>query len=146
MQDNSIIYTSFQVWKEDDGRRGENDSFIHESSSFLACGVSFITFSFLEISIGANPRRRATWQPILNKLHNRLALWKGKHFSLRGRVVMINFVLNSLPIYLFSFYKAPKVVLVEIEKIQRAFLWGGTREKRKVNWVSWSKVCRHKKE
>ncbi|KAI5414481.1 hypothetical protein KIW84_040109 [Lathyrus oleraceus] len=61
-----------------------------------------------------------------------------------GRVTLFNFVLNSIPIYSFSFYKAPKCVIQDIIKIQRDFLRGGDLEKRKVAWIRWDLVCKPK--
>lgn len=64
---------------------------------------------------------------------------------LGGRIALINSVLYSLPVYMFSFYKAPKKNLKTIVAIQRKFLWGGDEEL-KICWVSWSKICLPKKE
>lgn len=50
-------------------------------------------------------------------------------------------VLGSMDIFLLSFYKAPKFVIKEIEKIQSGFLWGGTEEKRSIHWASWETIC-----
>ncbi|KAI5417517.1 hypothetical protein KIW84_042214 [Lathyrus oleraceus] len=51
-------------------------------STFLACGASIVQFQFLGISVGANPRRQTTWRPLLDKLRNRLSMWKVKFISL----------------------------------------------------------------
>lgn len=58
-----------------------------------------------------------------------------------GRVTLINSVLNSLPIFFMSFYKAPRNVIKTLVSIQRNFLWGGCGEKRKIAWVKWDEVC-----
>jgi hypothetical protein len=42
-----------------------DDSFLRASSSFLHCGVDSIPFRFLGIPVGANPRRKSTWLPII---------------------------------------------------------------------------------
>lgn len=61
-------------------------------------------------------------------------------------MTLLNFVLNSIPIYIFSFYKAPKCVLQEIIRIQRDFLWGGVVEKRNMVWISWLIMCKLKSQ
>lgn len=53
-------------------------------------------------------------------------------------------MLSSLPLYFFSFYKAPKKVLDEIARLQRQFLWAGGTDRRDVSWVKWDNVCRPK--
>lgn len=59
---------------------------------------------------------------------------------------MLNVVLNNIHIYFFSFYKTRKAILEEIMKLQRAFLWGGSGEVRKINWVSWDIIHMAKEE
>lgn len=70
-----------------------------------------------------------------------LSRWKGRHLSLGGRIVLIQSVLSSLPLYFFSFYRVPRKVLKVLIGIQRSFLWGGSDACRRVSWVSWEKVC-----
>ena len=71
-----------------------------------------------------------------------LGRWKGRFLSLVGRVCLIKSVLSSIPFFYISMYKLPSIVLKEIEKIQRRFLWGWGSEGRKIAWVSWKKACK----
>jgi hypothetical protein len=91
-----------------------DDDFLRAASAFLHCGVDSIPFKFLGIPVGANPRRKATWTPILDSIKRRLSAWNGRHLSIGGRLTLINSVLSSLPLYFFSFYKAPKCVILEL--------------------------------
>jgi hypothetical protein len=54
--------------------------------------------------------------------------------------------LASLPLYYFSFFKAPACIIKGLERIQRNFLWGGGLEEKKVHWVSWNQICLPKKK
>lgn len=75
-------------------------------------------FIYLDIPIGTNPMRIATWkQPIIGKNRERLSYWKSRHLSSGGRIVLINSVLSNLPIYFLSFFKAPNKVLKLINSI-----------------------------
>jgi hypothetical protein len=121
------------------------ESFLRASSSFLHCAVESIPFRFLGIPVGANPRRRATWIPIIESMKKRLSTWNGRILSIGGRVTLINSVLSSLPLYYFSFFKAPSCVIKELVSIQRNFLWGGREGERKMCWVSWERICQPKK-
>ncbi|PNY01857.1 cysteine-rich receptor-like protein kinase, partial [Trifolium pratense] len=121
-----------------------DESFLRASSAFLNCGVETIPFRFLGIPVGANPRRRATWLPIFDSMKKRLNAWNGRHLSIGGRVTLINSVLSSLPLYFFSFYKAPVCVLKDLVSIQRNFLWGGGMDSNKMCWVSWESICQSK--
>lgn len=59
---------------------------------------------------------------------------------------MLNAVLANIPIYFLSFSKAPKEVVHNLVSIQRRFLWGGVDEVKKVCWISWEDICKHKKD
>lgn len=61
--------------------------------------------------------------------------------SLGGRIVLLNSVLNSIPILFLSFFRIPAKVLRMVIRIQREFLWGGVGGAWKICWVSWKKVC-----
>ncbi|CAJ2658171.1 unnamed protein product [Trifolium pratense] len=118
--------------------------FLRASSSFLHCGVDSIPFRFLGIPVGANPRRKATWLPIIDSMKKRLGVWNSLLLSIGGRVALINSVLSSLPLYFFSFLKASVCVLKEMMSIQRNILWGGGMDRSKICWVSWDSICQPK--
>lgn len=72
---------------------------------WLECGQNYgiHPLKFLGILVGVNPRRVATWKLVLDMLRNRLASWKRRNLSIGGRVILINSVLNSAPLYFFLF-------------------------------------------
>ncbi|PWA68757.1 hypothetical protein CTI12_AA301610 [Artemisia annua] len=90
----------------------------------LGCSVGSIPFRYLGLPVGANPKFKSVWDPVIESLRNRLAKWKTKFISRAGRVVLLKSVLNSLPLYFMSLFKVPVCVLEEIEKIRRSFFWG----------------------
>ncbi|GAU38652.1 hypothetical protein TSUD_276920 [Trifolium subterraneum] len=103
-----------------------------------------VPFTYLGLPIGANPRSLSTWEPLVDLLRKRLNSWRNKYISLGGQIVMINAVLNAIPIFYLSFLKMPKKVWRKVVRIQREFLWGGVRGGKKVSWVRWSVVCKEK--
>lgn len=114
---------------------------VRATTQFLYCKVGEVPFKFLGFPVGENPRLSSTWRPIVNRLKDRLSSWRRKHLSTGGRITLINSVLANLPLYYFSFFKAPKKVIREMVQVQRNFLWGGVGEAKKVAWVRWSKLC-----
>nr|KYP58023.1 hypothetical protein KK1_004313 [Cajanus cajan] len=64
-------------------------------ANFLNCKVGHFSCSYLGLFIGANTNRLSTWK--------RLTKWKGKLLSFGGTLVLLKFVLNSIPIYFLSF-------------------------------------------
>jgi hypothetical protein len=115
--------------------------FLEAGASFLSCLSDVVPFKFLGIPVGANPRRRTTWQPVIDTMSKRLNLWSSRHLSYGGRITLINSVLASIPLYFFSFFKAPCCVLKQLVRIQRNFLWGGGIEDKKLCWIKWDQIC-----
>lgn len=95
-----------------------------EASWMLNCKLGELPFMYLELSIGADPRRKSTWIPVVEKVRRRLSLWTTKHISLGGRVILLKPVLYSLPIYFLSFFKAPKSIISSLEALFKSFWWG----------------------
>lgn len=100
-----------------------------------------MSFKFLEVNVGDSPRTVDMLYEIIENVKIRLSSWKSRHLSMGGRVVMINSILNLIPLYTISFYMAPCKVNNQIKNIQARFPWGGSENKNKVHWVSWENVC-----
>lgn len=62
--------------------------------------------------------------------------------SLGGRITLIKSVMQSIPIYYLSFFKCPKSVVHQIEKLQRDFLSNDHVDDRKYHLVRWDLVCK----
>ncbi|GAU38174.1 hypothetical protein TSUD_264000 [Trifolium subterraneum] len=122
------------------------DDFLSSAAAFLKCNVERLPFIYLGLPVGANPRRMATWNPVLEVLQKRLASWKNKYVSLGGRVVLLNSVLAAIPIFYLSLFKMPVGVWKKIVRLQRKFLWGGVASTSKISWVNWRDVCRPNNE
>ncbi|KAM0069892.1 putative RNA-directed DNA polymerase [Helianthus debilis subsp. tardiflorus] len=118
----------------------------NELASVLGCKSDSLPFKYLGLKVGANMNRVSNWQPVFDIFRSRLAKWKSNLLSIGGRVVIIKSVLESLPTYYFSLYKAPKKVIADLEAMIKNFLWGGSSDVRKTHWVAWDRVARHKKE
>jgi hypothetical protein len=50
------------------------------------------------------------WKPIEGQFEWKLGCWQGKFLSYGDKLVLINFVLTSLPIFMLSFIEIPKGV------------------------------------
>ncbi|XP_057733818.1 uncharacterized protein LOC130948990 [Arachis stenosperma] len=74
----------------------------------LGCKEASLPVRYLEISLGTNPRLVKTWKPVIDKVEEKLSLWKAKTLNKAGKLVLIKSVLNSLPIYYLSLYKMPR--------------------------------------
>jgi hypothetical protein len=73
------------------------------------------------LPIGVNHKSLSTWEPMLEHLRNPLSSWENKYISLEGRIVLINVVLNLIPIFFISFMKMSVYVLKKAFRNQRLF-------------------------
>ncbi|MCH80431.1 LINE-1 reverse transcriptase like [Trifolium medium] len=125
-------------WKS--GLSGVNvhPTFLETACNFLNCRRGTISFKYLGLPIGANSKSLTTWGPLVQHLRKRLFSWRNKHISLGGRIVLINVVLNAIPIFYLSFMKMPVIV----------WKWCGFKGSsyggNKVSWVKWAVVCKAK--
>ncbi|KAJ0523823.1 putative reverse transcriptase zinc-binding domain-containing protein [Helianthus annuus] len=113
-------------------------------ASILKCRRGFFPFKYLGLQVGANMNLVKHWKPVVDTFKKRLSVWKQNSLSYGGRITLIKSVMNSLPTYYFSLFKAPKQVIHELERLRREFLWGGSTEQHRINWVAWCKVTKPK--
>ena len=92
-----------------------------ELAKILRCRVVKLPVTYLDISLRANPRKMATWKPIIERTEKRLAVWKAKTLSRVGRLVLIKAVLNNLPIFYLGLFRIPLAVFKKIISLQRNF-------------------------
>jgi len=104
-----------------------HDSWLAEAASVLNCKLGRLPFLYLGLPTGGDPRKLKFWQPLIDRLKSRLSGWKSKNLSLGGRLVLLKFVLSSLPVYFLSFFKAPAGIISSIESIFNCFFLGDVR-------------------
>ncbi|XP_057734380.1 uncharacterized protein LOC130949758 [Arachis stenosperma] len=92
-------------------------------SRVIGCKVASLSVKYLGIQLGTNPRLVKTWKPIIEKVEEKLSIWKAKVLNKSGKLVLIKSVLNSLPVYYLSLYKMPKAVAEKLIFLYRRFLW-----------------------
>ncbi|MCH79618.1 RNA-directed DNA polymerase (Reverse transcriptase), partial [Trifolium medium] len=83
------------------------ESWLSEAAVVLGCSVDKVPFLYLGLPIGGDPRRVSFWEPVVNRIRSRLTAWKSRFLSFGGRLVLLKYVLTSLPVYALSFFKAP---------------------------------------
>ena len=83
---------------------------------------------------------------IAERVMNKLAGWKAKFMSFAGRYVLVKSVMFAIPNYVMQGDALPMHLYEKLDKINQNFLWGSTREKRKLHLVGWNKIIQSKKE
>ena len=106
-----------------------DELWLSHTADLLLCRTGSLPFTYLGLPIGGNISRRAAWEPVIDRMKNKLAAWNGKLLSIGGRLTLIKASLSSLPLYFMSLFPIPKGIIDCIVKIQRNFLWNGTEKK-----------------
>ena len=86
-------------------------------------------------------KKRRTFNDIKEKLAKRLAGWKEKLLSKAGKEILIKVVALAIPTYSMCCFKLPDTLCEELMSMIRNFWWGQKQDERKLNWMSWDKLC-----
>ncbi|KAJ0568314.1 putative RNA-directed DNA polymerase [Helianthus annuus] len=119
---------------------GINDEEVELMADCMNSKKGSLPFKHLGLTVGANMNLIRNWKSVIDIFKSRLSIWKAKSLSYGGRITLIKSVLNSLPTYFFSLYKAPAKVIDELERIRRSFFWSGSDENSYTSWMAWEKV------
>lgn len=64
---------------------------------------------------------------------------------MEGRRILVQAVIDSIPIFWFNLCIIPMGVITKLEKIRRKFIWGERLQGlRKIHLLKWDKVCKKK--
>ena len=83
---------------------------INRLQACMGCSVASLPIRYLGIPLGANPRRKKTWRPIIENIEKRLSGWRANLLSKESKLVLIKSVLNNLPLYYLGLFRTPKGV------------------------------------
>jgi glutaredoxin 2 len=73
--------------------------------TIFGCKVGSLPFKYLGILIYYRTLLNKYWKPIEDQFKKKLASWLGKLLSYGDQLVLINYVLKSLPMFLTSFFR-----------------------------------------
>ena len=111
-------------------------------ANVLGCTLSSFPQTYLGLPLSPKKLRPADYQPLLDSFDRFLAGWKARLLSYGGRIVLVNAVLGSLPIYYMSSILLPKSVCEVLDAKRRAFLWTGEDTCSGANClIAWDRVC-----
>jgi len=100
------------------------NSWLSEVARVLNYRVGTFPFMYLGLPIGGDPRKLDFWRPILTCIISRLSNWKSKFLSFGGRLILLKYVMSSVPVYFFSFFKATTGIISSIKSFFNFFFLG----------------------
>ena len=77
-------------------------------------------------------------------LKKKLFCWEANYLSYGGRLVLINSLLSSLPMFMMSFFEVTKEVIKNLDHFRSRFFWQGALDKHKYRLAKWNILCRPK--
>lgn len=89
---------------------------------------------YLVMPLGEKIKIKRGFETMSSK--NVFSRWKCPYLSLRGRLTLINVVLDSLPTYMMSLFSIPMGVTQRLDDIRSNFLWHSNKEKKRI--LTWS--------
>ena len=118
---------------------------VDRAATLFGCKVEKLPASYLGLPLGAPHKSCGVWDVIKERFKRNLATWKKQYLSKRRRLIPIKCTLSYLPIYFMSLFVIPKKMRIILERIQREFLWGDMKERRKIHLISWLDICKDNK-
>jgi hypothetical protein len=117
---------------------GETRDKTEEFVRLFGCKEGEFPFRYLEIPMSPKRLSNKDWRMVEERFQKKLSSWKGKMLSSGGRLVLINSVLSSLPMYMMSFFRIPKGVLKKLDYYRSRFFWQCDDHKKKYRLAKWS--------
>ncbi|VFQ89227.1 unnamed protein product [Cuscuta campestris] len=100
-----------------------------------------LPFTYLGISIDKGITRTQHCNQLITAFDRKLGSWQFKQLDQAGRLILINHVLNTLPIFFLGSSTLPKSVQNILKQKMSRFWW-----KSKHHWVNWEDICTPKEE
>jgi mannosylglycoprotein endo-beta-mannosidase len=111
---------------------------VREFEQIFGCKEGSLPFKYLGIPMNTHKIANKDWGTVEERFQKNLSSWKGKLLSAGGRLVLINSVLSSLPMFMMSFLRIPKGVLKRLDYYRSRFYWQCDEHKKKYRLAKWS--------
>jgi hypothetical protein len=123
---------------------GEAKEMEHYYTALFGCNIGNYPFRYLGIPMHHRQLLNSEWRKVEERFEQKLSCWKAKYLSYGGRLVLLNSVLSSLPMFMMSFFEIPKGVLKKLDYFRSRFFWQGSSNKHKYRLARWDILCRPK--
>ncbi|XP_071920617.1 uncharacterized protein [Coffea arabica] len=95
---------------------------------------------YLGVPLFRGRSRSILFDGVFASVRAKLLHWSSRFLSAGGKIILLRYVLNSMPIYLLQVSKPPKGIFLKLGRLFNAFLWDG-KDGRRIHWSSWEKLC-----
>jgi hypothetical protein len=115
-------------------------------TQIFGCEAGSLPLKYLGIPIHHRRILNKEWNPVETRFERKLGCWQSKLLSYGDRLVLINSVLSSLPMFMLSFFEIPKGVRKRLDFYRSRFFWQNDQLKRKYRLTKWNIICRPKEQ
>jgi hypothetical protein len=115
-----------------------------EYTNLFGCEAGSLPLRYLGIPIHYRKLKNSEWKSIEDRFEKKLHAWVGKLLSYGDRLILINSVLTSLPMFMLSFFEIPKGVRKRLDFFRSRFFWEKDSLKKKYRLTKWNIICRPK--
>ena len=115
-----------------------------KASSYIqlfGCKEGSFPFKYLGIPMSQHKIANKDWEQLETRFQKKLSSWKSKLLSTGGRLVLINSILSSLPIFMLSFFRIPRGILKKLDYYRSIFFWQNEGHKKKYGLARWNILC-----
>lgn len=116
---------------------GEAKEKVNDYITLFGCKEGAIPFKYLGIPMSPRKMSNKDWGLIGERFWQKLSSWKGKVLSAGGRLVSINSMLSSLPMFFMSSSRIPKGILKKLDYYRSRFFWQCDEHKKKYRLAKW---------
>lgn len=99
-------------------------------------------FKYLGFILKPNNYQIKDWHWLLKKIEARIALWSYRLLSIGGKLILVQSVLSSIPVYWFSLLEVPAYINKTIKRYFYKFLWNGSLNCDKIPMVAADTLAR----
>ena len=76
-----------------------------------------LPYKYLGAPMAESTIKQFSWKELVYKINKKLSLWTFRPLNFLSRLILVKYVLQAMPIYLFSVLAAPKSIIKQIRNI-----------------------------
>jgi hypothetical protein len=103
----------------------------NECAQIFGWNVGSFPCRHLRISMHHRKLMNKDWKHVEERFQKRLSYWRSKMLSVEERLILINYVLSSLPMFMISFFEITRRVLKKLDYFRSRF-FGRVMNTRKI--------------
>ena len=111
---------------------GEPQAVQMEYEKIFGYNQGMFPFRYLGIPMHYRRLQNSDWKGVDERFQKKLSGWKEKLLSAGGKLVLINYVLSSLPLFIFSFFEVSREVLKKLDFYRSRFFWQSNEHKKSI--------------